>query len=181
MYSRKSLGPRIQALTDSSINWIFLWRLPIHKYMKHFISKKRRNKAKYLSWNYTRLNFVKKTSMQNTVKSLQYIKWSFVKSPCNSTRYNCQEISSWLRRPKFMLEIKKKARFIYVILLFTSFSKILLIKERRLTGQQFLATDLSQTFFNTWTTNETFQHQENKDSFRQILRSTASMYKGSGS
>ena len=115
MYSRKSLGPRIRALRDSSINWIFLWRLPIHKYMKHFISKKRGNKAKYLTWNYTRLNFVKKTSMQNAVKSLQYIKWSFVKSPCNSTRYNCQEISSWLRRPKFMLEIKKKARFIYVI------------------------------------------------------------------
>ena len=29
--------------------------------------------------------------------------------------------------------------------------------EKRLTGQQFLAVDLSPTFLNTGTTNETFQ------------------------
>ena len=59
------------------------------------------------------LKFVKKASMSNPVKSLEYIKCyslsspRIVKSPSNSIRYNCQKISSWSRRPKTKLEIKK--------------------------------------------------------------------------
>ena len=76
-------------------------------------TEKRTNEAKYLTWNSIRLKSVKKTSMPNAVKSLGYIKchcWSspkFVKSPTNSIRYNCEKVSSWLRRPKTILEIKK--------------------------------------------------------------------------
>ena len=40
----------------------------------------------------------------------------------------------------------------------------LLITERRLTGWQFLTVDLSLTFLNTETTNETFQESEKQDS-----------------
>ena len=52
------------------------------------------------------------------------------------------------------------------ILLFTGFSKTLLTTERRLTGQYFLAVDLSPTFLNTGTTDETFQQSGKQDSFR---------------
>ena len=41
-------------------------------------------------------------------------------------------------------------------LLLTSFSITLLITEKRLTGQWFLAVDLFSTFLITWTTNENF-------------------------
>ena len=57
----------------NSINWIFLWRLPIHNHSKP--SVKRWNKVKYPSRNFKRLMFVKKISMSNPVKSLGYIKY----------------------------------------------------------------------------------------------------------
>ena len=44
-----------------------------------------------------------------------------------------------------------------------------------------LAVDLSPTFLNTGTTDETFQHSGKQDSFRHILTSSASMYESSGS
>ena len=66
------------------------------------------------------------------------------------------------KRPKFSRWPK--------ILLFASFSKTLLTKERRLTGQLFLAVNLFfPTFLNTGTTNESFQKSEKQDSFRHLL------------
>ena len=65
--------------------------------------------------------------------------------------------------------------------LFASFSKTLPTTERRLTGWQFLAVDFSSTFLNTGATNDTFQRSEKQDSFRQILKSSVSMYGSSGS
>ena len=53
--------------------------------------------------------------------------------------------------------------------------------KRRLTGWYFLAADLSSTFLNTGTTNETFQQSGKQDSFRCLLESSASMYESSGS
>ena len=53
--------------------------------------------------------------------------------------------------------------------------------ERRLTGRYFLAVDLSLTFLNTGTNNDTFQQSGKQDSFRHILKSLASMYESSGS
>ena len=44
-----------------------------------------------------------------------------------------------------------------------------------------LAVDLSPTFLNTGTTDETFQQYGKQDSFRHILKSLASMYESSGS
>ena len=65
--------------------------------------------------------------------------------------------------------------------LFTSFSKTLLTTKRRLTGWQFLAVDLSPTFLNTGTTDETFQQSGKQVSFRQLLKSLASICESSGS
>ena len=61
------------------------------------------------------------------------------------------------------------------MLLFTSFSKTLLTTERRLTGCQFLAVDLSPAFLNTGTTDETFQQSGKQDSLRHLLKSLANM------
>ena len=89
------------------------------------ITEERRNKAKYLTWNSIRLQYVKKTSMPNSVKSLGYIKCCSlsslrpVKTPSNSIRNNCQKICSWSTRPKIILEITRWS----TILLFISFSK----------------------------------------------------------
>ena len=94
------------SLRTSSINWIFLQRLFIQNYSKPSITEKRKNKAKYLTWNSITLKFVKKTSMSNPVKSLGYIKCHslssprLAKSPSNSVRYNCEKIYNWSRRPK---------------------------------------------------------------------------------
>ena len=38
-----------------------------------------------------------------------------VKSLSNSIKYNCQKVSSWSKRPKTKLEIRKKATFLQVI------------------------------------------------------------------
>ena len=70
------------------------------------------------------------------------------------TRYKCQKICSWWRRPETILEIREKATFLELINKpITNISKILLTSERTLTGRQFLALDLSPTFLPQ---NETF-------------------------
>ena len=98
-----------------------MWILSILNHLKLSITKKRRNKAKYLSWNSIKLKFVKRSSMPNPVKSLGYIKcYSLnsprpVKSPSNSIGYDCKNICSWSRGPKTILEIRKKGTFLYVI------------------------------------------------------------------
>ena len=51
--------------------------------------------------------------------------------------------------------------------------------ERRLTKRWFKAVQLSSTFLNTGTTNETFQQFSKQDSFRQMLKSSASIYESS--
>ena len=45
----------------------------------------------------------------------------------------------------------------------------------------FLVVDLSPTFLNTGTTDETFQQSGKQDSFRHLLKSLASVYESSGS
>ena len=108
-------------MRNSSINWIFLWRLSIQNHSKSSITEKRRNKAKYLTWNSIRLKFVKKTSMPNPVKSLGYIKCYSssspkpFQSPSIFIRYNCKKIWSWSRRLKTILEIRKMGTFLLVI------------------------------------------------------------------
>ena len=57
-------------------------------------------------------------SIPNPVENLGYIKCYSsssprpVKNPSNSIRYNCQKICSWLKKPKTILEIRKKDTFL---------------------------------------------------------------------
>ena len=82
-----------------------------------------------------------------------------------------------------MLEIRKRTYFSWwsTILLFTSFSKTLLTSQRRITGRQILAVNISPTFFNTGTTNKTFQQSIKQDPLRHLMKSSTSMYESSGS
>ena len=63
---------------------------------------------------------MKKTSMPNPLKSMGNIKCHSLSSPrpgkrpSNSIRYNCEKISSLSRRPKTILEIRKKTTFLQV-------------------------------------------------------------------
>ena len=97
-----------------------------------------RDKAKYLAWNSKWLRFVKKTSIPNSVESL-YIKCYNsssprpIKSSSSSIRYNSQKICSWSRRPKTILEIRKRPHYFCrwsTVVLLTSFSKTLLVTEK---------------------------------------------------
>ena len=67
-----------------------------------------------------------------------------------------------------------------MMLLFKSFSNTLLNTERRQYRAVFLAAGLHPTFLNMGTTSEAFQ-RSGQDSFRHILKSSASMYESSGS
>ena len=64
-----------------------------------------------------------------------------------------------MKRPKIILEIRKNALF----LIGDQEAYYLQVFQRR---QQFLAVDLSLTFLNTGTTDETFQQPGKQDSFR---------------
>ena len=112
MYSRKNLGPRMDPWGTPALTEYSCEDVPSRTTQ---ITEKRRNKARYQTWNSIKTNFVKRTSMPNTVKSLGYIKcysssspWS-LKSPSNSTRYDCQKIWSWSRRPTTILKTRKKS------------------------------------------------------------------------
>ena len=130
---RTNNGP----LRNSSINWIFLWRLPIQNYLKPPVTEKRRNKAKYLTWNSIRPKFVKKTSMPNSVERLGYIKCYSLSSPRpvpSDTTVRRSAVDREDLKPCWKSE--KRSHFCgwSTILLFTSFSKTFLTTERRLTG-----------------------------------------------
>ena len=124
-------------LRNSSMKWIFLWGLPIKNHFKPSTTEKRRNKAKYLTWNSIWLKFVKKTSMPNTVKSIGYIKCysSSNHNPSNSIRHNCwSAVDREDLKPYWKSEKRSHFSRWSTILLFTSFSKTLLTTERRLRG-----------------------------------------------
>ena len=121
MYSRKSVGPRMEPSGTPASNGYTCEDLPSRTTWRHLLLIKRTNKASYLILNSIRRQFVKKTSIPNSAKSLGYIKCCSLssprplKSPSNSIRYNCEKICSCSRRPKALLKIRKKAAFLYVI------------------------------------------------------------------
>ena len=79
-------------------------------------------------------------------------------------------ICSWTGRPETILEI-----------LFISFSKILLITKRRVTGREVFSIDRSPTFLNIGPTDEIFQQSRKHDFFRRMLENSVIIYESSGS
>ena len=81
MYNRKSVGPRMKPWGTSALTEYSCQDFPWRTTRSHLLLKKKRNKAKYLTRNFVRRKFVKKTSMPNPVKSLGYIKCYSSSSP----------------------------------------------------------------------------------------------------
>ena len=116
MYSTKSVGPRMKS-----------WRTPALGILVKTSHEERLSVVYY--WENTKieqisdlklkkdLSLCEKTSMSNPVKSLGYIKcYSLsshrsIQSTSNCIRYNCYKICSWSRRPKTILEIRKRSHF----------------------------------------------------------------------
>ena len=128
-----------------------MWTLAIQNHSKLPITEKKRYKAKYLTWDSSKLKFVKKTSISEAVKSLRYIKCYSsssprpVKSPSISKGTDVRRSVGDREDLKLYWKSEKRPHFYRwsTILLFTSFSKTLLTTERTLTGRYFLAVDLS--------------------------------------
>ena len=153
------------------------------------LTEKRRNKSKYLTRNFIRFKFEKMTSMPNTVKNLGSIKCHSSSSPkpvnalgiLSDTTVRQSAVDQQVLKPYWKSEKRTHFSRRLTILLLIGFSKTLLTIETRLTGQQFLAVDLYPTLLNMGTTYDTFQQSGKQDSFRQLLRSSASMSESSGS
>ena len=80
-----------------------------------------------------------------------------------------------------ILKIRKRPYFsrLSTSWLITSFLKILLTTEKRPTGWQISAVELSLVFLITGTTDEIFQQSGKQDSLTHILKCSASMYESS--
>ena len=110
MYSRKSLGLRMEPWETPSLTGYSCEELPSRTHRSYLLLWK--EEIKPIIWT-----FGKKTSMSNPVKRLGYIHCYSsssprpVKNPSNSIRYNCKKICNWSRRPKTKLEISKKTTF----------------------------------------------------------------------
>ena len=113
--------------------------------------------------------------MPNSVKSLGYIIAILSDTTVRRSAVDREDL-----KPNWKSEKRPQFSRRSTIVLFASFSKTI-TTERRLTGQYFLAVDLSPTFLNTGTTDETFQQFGKQDSCRHLLKSLASMYESSGS
>ena len=162
----------------------------MQNYSKPSIIKKRQNKAKYLTQNSIRLTFIKKTSMSNPVKSLGYVKCYRlsrsipVKSSSSSILSDLTVRRSAVdQKIKTVLEIRIKTTFIQVIKkpiiykLFKDFSE----KGKNTNRVVVFSCTSFPNILNAGTTNDTFQQSGKQDSFRPILKSSASMYEKSGS
>ena len=121
--------------------------------------------------------------MSNPVRSLRYMKCCSSSSSSNSIRNNCQKICSWPRRPKNILEIRKKENISlgdqqsFYLQVFKDFTN-----HRKKTNRALVfSCRLFPTFLNIGNTNETFQKSGKQDSFRHILKSSGSMNKSLGS
>ena len=118
------------ALSNTSINLDIVERIHIQNHLEPSVTDKT------LTWNSTRLDFIKKISVPNPVKIVGYIKCYTlnsprpIKIPKNFIRCNCQKIFGWIRRPETILEIRQSPDFSKWS---TSFSKNLLTTKRRLT------------------------------------------------
>ena len=121
--------------------------------------------------------------MPKSLKRSGYMKcYSFssprsIKSLRNPITDNYQKSCSQLRRPEPILEIRKRTKFLEMLSKpnFYKYFKEFNNHKRKLTELRFLAVDLPTRFLNAGTADEVFQQSGKQDSFRQILKSSASL------
>ena len=134
------MGPRMEPLGIPALTGYSCEDFPCRTIQSCLLLRKG-DKVKYLTWNSIRLNFVKKTSKPNPIKTLRYIKC------CNSnslrhikslgilsdTTVRRSAVNREDLKPYWKSEKRPHFSRWSTILLFTSFSKTLLTTERRLT------------------------------------------------
>ena len=116
---RKSVGPKMDPWRTPALTGYTCEDFPSRTTQSCLLLGGGEKKAKFMTSK--RPMFVKNTRLPNSVESVGYIKCysssshRHVKSPSNSIRHNSQKICIWSRRPKTILEIRKKAKFFWVI------------------------------------------------------------------
>ena len=113
MYSRKIVGPRIEPWRNPTLTGYSCEDFP-SKTTRGSLLLRKEERRRNIWPEIIRFKLVKKTSTRNPFKGLGYIKCYSsssqrpVKSPSNFIRCNWQKNCSWSRRPKTILEIRKK-------------------------------------------------------------------------
>ena len=97
MYSKKSVGPRIEPWGTSALTGYLCEDFP-SKTTWSRLHKKRRNKARYPTWNSIRPKFVKKTSIINPFKSLYQVLYGYIKCSSSSSPRPVKSPSNSIRR-----------------------------------------------------------------------------------
>ena len=143
------------------------------------ITEKRKNKAKYLTWNTIRLSLWRNSACRTLPKALDRLSATARVAPdllkaqtILSGKTARRSFIDWeYLKPYWKSE--KRARFSKWsrILWFTSFLKDVTNHSHRKKTNR---VELSPTFLNTGTTNETFLQYGKQDSFRHSLKSSAS-------
>ena len=126
--------------------------------------------------------------MPNPIGSLRYINCTarvapnLLKAPAIVSDTTVRRSGSWSIRPKTILEIRKKATF-YVINKPSTYKFFKDFTNHRKNTNRAVSFSCRPfpTLLNTGTTDEIFQQSEKQDSFKHILKSSASKYEGSGS
>ena len=101
MYSRKSVGPRMDPWGTPALTGYFCEDFPSRTTQSRLLLRKEKIRLNIWPEIPLRLKFVKKISMWNPVRSLGYIKCCGscsprpVRSPCNSTWYNFWKTCSY--------------------------------------------------------------------------------------
>ena len=138
------LSTKNGALRNSSINWIFLWRLSIQNHLKLSITEKGINKAKYLTWNSIRLKLWRRPVCHTLPKALDIssatarVVLDLLKAlPILSDITVRRSAVDKDLQPYWKSEKSPHFSRWSAILSFTSFSKTLLTTERRLTRRYF--------------------------------------------
>ena len=163
MYSRKSVEPRMELWGTPALTDIFCEDFPSKATQSHLLLRKeeiwlntsleipydlslwRRPTSKTLSKG---LDIPSATAWvaPDPLKPLVTLSYTIVKR----SAVDQQDLKPYWKSGEISYFSKWST-----ILLFTSFSKTLLTTEKRLTGKQSLDVNLSPTFLNTGTTNET--------------------------
>ena len=147
MNSGKTVGPRREPWGTSSLAASSYEHFPFRTTWSCLSMRREKIDGKYLTWNSTMLMFLEKTTMPNPVQSLGYIKCYSLSSADLSkalvirseTIARRSAIDQKDLKPYQISEKRPHCSRWSTKLLFTSFSKILLTTEGRLTRQKFLS------------------------------------------
>ena len=139
-------------MRNSSINLIFLWRLPIQNQSKPSITEKIRNKVKYMTWNSIRLKFVLSKALDissATTRVVPHLLKALAIISDKTVRRNAVDREDL----KLYWNSEKRSHF-------SSRSTIVLFTKKKTNRAAVFSSRPFPAFLNTSTTYETFQSDQ---------------------